>query len=73
MAGVEGPDERTVVPEPALEGVAGLAVLSGCALLVERLEEVADEGEWERHAIQVHGGNEDSLDARERRGETGAR
>ena len=51
MAGVEGPDERAVVVEPALEGVACLAVLSGCTLLVERLEEEADEGEREGHVI----------------------
>ena len=66
MAGVEGPDERAVAMEPALEGVACLAVLSGGALLVERLEEGADEGEWERHVIQVPRWNEHPPDARER-------
>lgn len=53
MAGVEGPDERAVVVEPALECVARLAVLPGGALLVERLEEGADGGEREGHVIQV--------------------
>lgn len=56
MAGVERPDERAVVVEPALEGVACLTVLSSGALLVELLEEVTDEGERDGHAIQVcHG------------------
>lgn len=53
MAGVEGPDKRAVVMEPAFEGIARPAVLSGGALLVERLEEGADGGEREGHLIQV--------------------
>lgn len=42
MLTVESVDELTVMLEPALDGLAGLAVLSCGALLMERFKELAD-------------------------------
>lgn len=46
MAAVECMDELAVVLEPALDGLARLAVSSCNALLMEGLKKLADKREW---------------------------
>ena len=56
MVPVGRADELTVVLEPALDCLARLAVLPGEALPVERLEEITDKREWNRHSVSEREG-----------------